>query len=325
MALASDLDLFGYQFSLIANDGVEERRWDNLDGKFKIRKTADTKPNKAELEIYHLNDVSRRFVDPRNVNLQIIAGYQRNKGVAYRGASTFTKHDFTDDGFATMIEALDGGIQRRNTFISVAFDRGTDVKVVIERILKELSKTPEIQAQYAQINKITQAKLDLVGFKPKSEATPKTKKTTAPPAKTESQQKSEQLKKKQQARVNAAEAKLKKGRIVRGAAFEKLDLFCRAFGLTAILNDQSLSIVPKDAATESELIVLNADSGLLGIPERTETGWKVMSTLRHEFNPGRLVAIDSFFLSGQFLISVVEHEGDTMTDTWQTILEVYAI
>lgn len=326
MALAEDIDLFGYRMSLIANDGVEERTWSDIDGRFKIRKTADTKPNTAEIEIYNLNDVSRRFIDPKNVNIQLLAGYAKNFGLAFRGASTFTGHQFTDDGFTSRIEAQDGGIARRNTFMSVSFKEGTDISTVIERILKELSKAPEISAQYANINKLTQAKLDLAGFKPKSQAEQQTKKTRQKKQiKTEAQQNAERLKKKQEARANAATLKLKKARILRGAAMDKLDLYCRAFGLTAILNDQSLSIVPNDSATESELILLNADSGLLGIPERTETGWKIMSQLRHELNPGRLVAIDSEFLSGQFLISVVEHEGDTMTDTWQSMIEVYTV
>ncbi len=323
MALSNDQELFGYYCSLIANDGIEERTYDDFDMKFKVRKTGDTKPNVMEIEVYNLPEEDRVFLDPKNVNLRLIAGYEKVHGQIFRGASEFTGHEYGDLDWISKLTAKDGGIQARNTFINISFKKGTPQEQVLEKLIQQLTKTPEIEARFAAINKASQGKLDLVGFVPKSTKKPDTKRSkkpkTPPPV---SQQEAKLLKQKQAQREKAEKKKLEKGLIIRGAATEKLNIYCASFGLKAYWTDQTLSIIPLDAALEDELIQLDYDSGLLGQPERIETGWKLTSLLRHEFNPGHLVYVESDFLVGNFLISTVEHEGDTMSDLWQSTLEV---
>ena len=235
----------------------------------------------------------------------------------------FRSHEYGDLDWISKLTAKDGGIQARNAFINVSFKKGTPQEQVLEKLIQQLTKTPEIEARFATINKASRGKLDLVGFVPKSTKKPDTKRSkqpkTPPPV---SQQEAKLLKQKQVQREKAEKKKLEKGLIIRGAATEKLNIYCASYGLKAYWTDQTLSVIPLDAALEDELIQLDYGSGLLGQPERIETGWKLTSLLRHEFNPGHLVYVESDFLVGNFLISTVEHEGDTMSDLWQSTLEV---
>ena len=105
-----------------------------------------------------------------------------------------------------------------------------------------------------------------------------------------------------------------------GLAFERLSQLCRSWGLHWYVVDGALHIVKSNLSINSDLIELNKKSGLIGRPEQTETGYKVMSLLRHEFQPGIAFNLNSVSVQSRMLIESVEHTAETRGD-WVTKLE----
>lgn len=314
--MTKEYDLFGRRYELIINDGEIQKEWSDLDISFKITKTNDTTPNELDLEVFNLNPSSRDFIYRRNLNVVLRAGYTNSIGLIFRGNTELINHERQNVDYISKLYCKDGGAAVRNLVISKSFKKDTPLNTVIESVLKKLQDVPPgIQSQLQNLNKLYQANIDLLGFKEKKKPKKKTRRQKdIPPVK---QQQDQYLKKKQDQRQKAEDKKLQKGLIVRGRAVSRLRYLCDAAGLDFNITDQAINIWPKGLALTEEVIVLNAATGLLGSPEKTENGsWKVRSLLRHEFNPGTLVHVQSRYLDSVMLIQRVEHYGATNGADW---------
>lgn len=115
------------------------------------------------------------------------------------------------------------------------------------------------------------------------------------------------------------------------------------------IQNQSLQVVAKRGVTRRGAIVLAADSGLIGYPQRThknaeekakvtdkttgddkrlvsakqqKNGWRVSSLLLPTVNPGDLVKMESLSVTGFYRADSVTHNGDSEGGDWQTELEL---
>lgn len=314
--------LFGRAWELRVNDGNELRTWDKIDLGFHIAKTNDTTPNELDLSVFNLGPDSRRFIYRRNLAIELDAGYRESKGLIFKGNTELINHERQRAGWLSKVHAQDGGAAIRNLTISEAFEEETDVKKVIERLLKNIQKVPPgVEAQLAELNKIAQGKVDLLSFRPKTQVKKRKKSKKQKELPSVEQQQRDYLKKKDASRAQSEERRLKKAEIMRGATVQKLRVFCNALGLVCNITDQAINIYPSGLAASEEIIHLDRYSGLISSPEMLEEGgFKFHSLLRHEFNPGHLVSVASKYVNAVFLIQRLEHTGETRGNDWYSDL-----
>jgi hypothetical protein len=120
-------------------------------------------------------------------------------------------------------------------------------------------------------------------------------------------------------------------------------------GLEWSIQNQTLQVIAKRGTTKRQAIVLAADSGLIGYPERMREGarekarvkdertgkranlvsaaqqrdgWRVKSLLLPQINPGDLVKLESRSTEGFYRAESVKHTGDSEGGDWQTELEL---
>ena len=109
-----------------------------------------------------------------------------------------------------------------------------------------------------------------------------------------------------------------------------------------------LQIIEDGGSTKVIAIKLNADSGLIGSPERIikaakkikkasskkskknkgkekKAGWRVCSLLQPTLNPGDLIYLESKPVTGWFKIESLKHTGEYRGKKWHTNMEVYEI
>lgn len=310
--------LFNRYWSLMVNDGNEQRTYQG-DMDFTVSKTADTTPNELEIVLYNLNDSSRKFLDRRNLNVELTAGYQDGFGLIFKGNTELSDHTRALPGWTSNILCLDGGAALRNLTINETVKEGQDIKNVIDKLIKSLQNVPPgIESQLAEINRLTKETIALASFKPKTQ--PKKGKQTKVQGKQTDieQQKREYLKKSEALEAAADVRKMERAKTLRGQSIKALKSITDALGLILQINDQKISIYPPGATVTAGVINLTPRSGLIGSPRKQDNGYVVNSLLRHEFNPGQPLAVDSETLKGILAIARVDHRGSTRSDEWHS-------
>lgn len=134
-----------------------------------------------------------------------------------------------------------------------------------------------------------------------------------------------------------------------GPARQALHKVVQGTGLEWSIQNQTLQVVPKRGTTLRQAVVLAADSGLIGYPERTREGarekarikdertgnranlvsaeqqrdgWRVRSLLLPQVNPGDLVKLESKSANGFYRAESVKHTGDSEGGDWQSELHL---
>lgn len=119
-----------------------------------------------------------------------------------------------------------------------------------------------------------------------------------------------------------------------------LDNACARVNLTASVHNNGLHILPLFGSTNRPPFVINAETGMIGMPQRftakrkylytqnPQNGWKVRTTLSPQILPGDRVNIVSpriDLISGTFSVYSVHHQGDTYGNDWYSEFEVYLL
>ncbi|MGE8565245.1 MAG: phage protein [Achromobacter sp.] len=134
-----------------------------------------------------------------------------------------------------------------------------------------------------------------------------------------------------------------------GAARTALHKVAQGAGLEWSIQNQQLQVVRRRGTTRRQAVVLAADTGLLGYPERTREaarekarvkdkrtgddvnlvsaqqqrdGWRVTSLLLPTINPGDLVKLESRSVESFLRVEAVRHTGDSEGGDWQSELEL---
>lgn len=101
-----------------------------------------------------------------------------------------------------------------------------------------------------------------------------------------------------------------------------------------ILNGD-LIVLGRSGTTELQAVFLSEDTGMIGTPTPIEDatnsqtvgevkkGWKVKSLLQGDINPADIIAIESKFVKGEFIVESVEHKGDTHSKEWSSEVICY--
>jgi len=134
-----------------------------------------------------------------------------------------------------------------------------------------------------------------------------------------------------------------------GAARTALHKVTQGTGLEWSIQNQQLQVVQRGGTTRRQAVVLAADTGLLGYPERTREaarekakvkdertgddvnlvsarqqrdGWRVNSLLLPMINPGDLVKLESRTVEEFLRVDALRHTGDSAGGDWQTELQL---
>ncbi len=128
-----------------------------------------------------------------------------------------------------------------------------------------------------------------------------------------------------------------------------LEKVCAASGLSWSIQNNVLQIIENGGSTKVEAIKLNADSGLIGSPQRIvksakkikkqankkrvkstknkdkKAGWRIRSLLQPTLNPGDLIYVESQTVTGWFKVESLKHKGEYRSKNWYTDMEIYEI
>lgn len=134
-----------------------------------------------------------------------------------------------------------------------------------------------------------------------------------------------------------------------GAARTALHKVTQGTGLEWSIQNQQLQVVCRRGTTRRKAVVLAADTGLIGYPERTREaarekarvrdsqtnddarlvsarqqldGWRVTSLLLPTINPGDLVKLESRTVQAFQRVEAVRHYGDSAGGDWQSELQL---
>jgi len=321
---------------ILARDGNEERTYNGLNFGLDGHRTNDLQPNELNLKIHNLNKDSRDWITREHLNIEIVAGYTEHHGQIFKGAVKFGSSVREGGDWITDLVLKDGDIAWRNIFINQSFAKGTPMDKVIEKLFNEITGLPkQLTDQFQKINQAAQGRKDIVPVLlfPKTKAQTKKKKNSKDPPPTPEQVKQRQQQLSSQ-RQKAANVKLERARITRGSAMDKLDLFCKSYGLHAVWDQQTLNILPADVALADNLPEIAVGSGLVGnvepiidtVQKNYESqqflnGWSFRANINHEIQPGHLVWLDSINYVGALLIKRVEYKGQLRGGDWIQVTE----
>ena len=315
----TDSDQFGRSVKILANDGKEEIEIVTVPGvpgiqcKFEAQKSADSTPNELDLELYNLSAKSRAFFNQKNTVVTLFAGYGGQFKQIFKGNIELPGNEHQSTEWVTKVFCKDGGAALRTLTISKTFKKGTSETEIINYILKKLTLPPAVQAEFQQLTQLAKGQIKDLGFKPASKTVVKRiRETQEQKAKKPIELQKAQYRQRQEVREQRTEArKNEKATILKGLAKDKLQKLCDKNGLNFNVTDQAINIWPKGLALDQNVIVLDPTSGLIGSPERIEKGYKVKSQLNADINPGKLLAVDSAYLSAVLLTDHLVHRGDT--------------
>lgn len=126
-----------------------------------------------------------------------------------------------------------------------------------------------------------------------------------------------------------------------GAAHQALHKVVRGTGLEWSIQNNTLQIIKEGGTTSRKAVVFNAQSGMLGSPERVRisskekkakkkkkgerqprNGWRVNALLTPQVNPGDRIKIEAKDVEGFFRVNSVTHSGSFQDGKWESGFEV---
>ena len=107
---------------------------------FQIDKDTTKESNKAKLEIYNLNETTRKAIEQLDNEVELYAGYVGEGGavLCFRGTVIYgyTAEDTTDS--ITHLEIADGTVALRDSYCTLSYAQNVAAKVVIQRCANEM-------------------------------------------------------------------------------------------------------------------------------------------------------------------------------------------
>jgi hypothetical protein len=303
----------------IADDN-DEYLWERPDIQFEAVRTWDLKSNELTLELRNLSPDSRDFIT-KNKNLELVAGYVDNHGLIFKGIIEFVGHQHSGSEWITKITCRDGGVMWRQTGISVTFKKGTPISKVLDKIIERITDAPALGQQFEEINRIAKGNIKNVPTKLYPKKEPVYKQKRRPRAKNAAEFNAREREKKAAQEQKTENIKLERDKIIQGVAPQKLQILAKSYGLLAVIDEQTLSLIPADAPLEDSIIYLSPESGLIESPEPIEKGIRWTSLLQHEPKPGSQIRLYSLYYEGDFKNERVEFKGNSESNEWYVIGE----
>ncbi len=122
-----------------------------------------------------------------------------------------------------------------------------------------------------------------------------------------------------------------KGFSASGRASDILGTLLAGQGLSFSVQNGQLQVLRPDEPVDSSAVLLSASTGLIGSPEvgtpsgageKRKPSIKLRSYLQPQIRCGGLVEVRSNALTGQYLVTHLEHQGDSSGAPWYSLIEV---
>lgn len=82
-----------------------------------------------------------------------------------------------------------------------------------------------------------------------------------------------------------------------------------------------LVVLPKGKPSQDKALLLRADTGLIGSPQRTDTGIKIKCLLNPRVTTRRVVRVESREVTGFYMVKSYTHTAENAGDAWYTDIE----
>lgn len=292
------MKLYDRYYELTIADTKNQKTWTIKEGfqvVFKIEKFGDLTANKAEIHITNLNKSERDFIDREDLEILLKAGYKNSYGQIFKGQTTFVNHPKGGARGDVTINNSEGFEHRQkdDTDWKSTIKAKDSIKALRDFYISESLKGDDLTEKQV-IEKLIK-KLDKEYKIPKGVI------------------------------KGLKDKKINNGISLSGDFQKILNQLCRKRQLKPMITDGILNIIPINSSLNSEAIILDSTSGLIGTPERIENGgYKLLSLLRHEIQPGHLIKVDDDMVKGYFIVENLVHAGDSDGSDWHTELEVFS-
>jgi hypothetical protein len=254
---------------------------------FEIKKSLESEPNKMKLKIANLSATTRQQIETsENEIVEVIAGYPGASDLIFAGDIRYATSTRVGNTIWTELEADDGGLSFRHATIRRSFEAGTSVELVFRTLVEALG-----------VNRGNSSNV-LSGI---------------------------------QATVGRARVThFANGYVLNGYAQREMDRLARSCGLRWSIQNGAIQLRTAGRPIAAETAVrLTADTGLIGVPTRgsrnERTGrysYGCKSLLQPTIYPGRVISLESQFISGNFLCTAVTFKGITTGEAWFCEIEM---
>lgn len=258
---------------------------DGLRMKFTVKRSLEETPNQSTLTVFNLSATRRAELQKKGVKVFLQAGYNDSVKQIFSGDATLVFSKQNGPNWETEFRLGDGHRAYKFAQFSETYAPGATVEQVV-RALADAMKVDPGNAVDAVLAARGPGSLDQFVY----------------------------------------------GYAHHGRASTALGEVLRSVGLTWSIQDGRLQVLRDSEPAPGDIIVISKDSGLVDSPAYTtpkdEEGpprLLVKSLLQPSLRCGGAVEIRSRFISGQFKIHTLTHEGDTESGPWYSMLEVEAL
>ena len=286
-------------------------RIDGLRIKFRIEKNSQGTPNKSEITIYNLSQKTLGLLQTVNTKIILYAGYQ----------STFPINGLSQTQANPVVgpPAL-----QTDTSLEVIF-KG-DITKTAHKKSKKIPNDPFLTKESKEgVDILTEieAQDGIVAFR-------NSRFVRSYPPGASNKQIFQDIAESSGVPIGALDGIpdfiYAKGVTFQGLVRDHLFRLTDSNNLDWSFQDETLLILEKGKVTKDPVIVLNSNTGLIGIPIKTSRGCEFRALLQAGFKIGRQVDInESKFVQGKFKIMKLTHNGDNWGGDFVTECEAYRI
>ena len=108
---------------------------------FSVDKCDSETPNTAKISLWNLNKEHLAILNQKNCIVTLKAGYGNHMPLIFVGAVTFTSTELDGVDRETQLECADGGIELRDTYVSLSYAGSINTKKIIEDTAKAMGIT----------------------------------------------------------------------------------------------------------------------------------------------------------------------------------------
>lgn len=276
---------------------------------FQVRRGDYQNPNSADIRIFNLQQSTFDAIQNEYTQVAIQAGYPGNYGLIFTGGIVQTRYGRIDqkDNYVDVL-AADGDEAYQFSTMALSLAAGAET-------------APANTVQYF-VQAMARAATNKVPIAQNTAQNPVTAPSPLP---------------------NLSTNGLPRGRVFYGPTRDQLREFCLTNSLQWSIQDGQLTLIPNTSYITGEVPVVGPNTGLIGVPEQTQTGIKIRVLLNPSLRIGQTFKLDSQVntarlglgvgpqiqnqllqtiynpaADGVYYVMIANHTGDTRGNDWYT-------
>lgn len=255
---------------------------ENLSARFKVSKSDQPEPNKAEIVVRNLSESSRqRLEEKKRVPVTLAVGYAEAdiSSIIFKGEVREVFSEHLSPVWNTTLRTGDGDTAVKKTRVNKSYAPGTSFETAWSDTMNAL-KDAGLGIGNA-IDKFREAATFKDGVK-----------------------------------------EFLHGGNLQGHAFKEAKSLAKSFGLDLHINDTTLVVTKVGESLDTTKVVLSPSSGLISSPKRGAEGeLKLRALLIPDLQPKKRIEVRSRLVKGDFIIRKTVYTGDTSGNDWYADLE----